>query len=86
MELLNISYLKKGKILGFFDRFPYSKVVFSPVKNYYFISDIHWDERDSVVTSEDLEKMELLFNSYLGKESVYLKRKSRNKEKLKHNA
>ncbi|CAG9620602.1 hypothetical protein [Sutcliffiella rhizosphaerae] len=80
MELLNISYLKKGQLLGFFDKFPSSKVLFSPIKNYYFVSYVYWDERDAVVTEEDLERMEMLMNTYLGKESFYRKRKNLNEK------
>ncbi|KMJ58305.1 hypothetical protein AB685_10370 [Bacillus sp. LL01] len=76
MELVNISYMKKGQILGFFDNFPHSKVLFTPIKKYYFISYVYWDERDSVVSQEDLEKMEMLFNSYMGREAFYRKRRS----------
>lgn len=76
MELVNISYMKKGEIIGFFDKFPHSKVLFSPIRKYYFISYVYWDERDQVVSQEDLEKMELMFNSYMGRESFYRKRRS----------
>jgi hypothetical protein len=76
MELVNISYMKRGQILAYFDKFPYSKVLFAPVRRYYFVSCVYWDERDSVVTREDLEKMELLFNSYMGKEAFYRKRRA----------
>lgn len=71
---MNVSYMKKGQILGCFDKFPHSKVLFSPIKRYYFTSYVYWDERDPVVSQDDLEKMELLFNSYMGREAFYLKR------------
>ncbi|ART75987.1 hypothetical protein ACQCU1_07095 [Sutcliffiella horikoshii] len=75
MELVNISYMKKGQIQGFFDKFPHSKVLFSPIRKYYFVSYVYWDERDPIVLQEDLEKMELLFNSYMGREAFYRRRK-----------
>ncbi|MFE7061253.1 hypothetical protein ACFVAD_03735 [Sutcliffiella sp. NPDC057660] len=76
MKLLNVSYMKKGQMIGFFDTFPHSKVLFSRVKKYYFVSTVYWDERDQVVTRSDLEKMELLLNSYFGTESNYKNRKA----------
>ncbi|MBM7621495.1 hypothetical protein JOC95_003384 [Bacillus tianshenii] len=76
MKLLNVSYMKKGRMIGFFDKFPHSKVLFSRVKKYYFVSTVYWDERDQVVTRADLEKMELLLNNYFGTEAYYKNRKA----------
>ncbi|MCA1319212.1 hypothetical protein LC085_04735 [Bacillus tianshenii] len=76
MKLLNVSYIKKGRMIGFFDKFPHSKVLFSRVKKYYFVSTVYWDERDQVVTRADLEKMELLLNNYFGTEAYYKNRKA----------
>lgn len=76
MEILNHSYKRKGSIEFMFDKFPLSKVVFFPIKQYYFIKFIKWDHHDPVVKTEDLEEMQLQVNKFLGCIDYYMERKA----------
>ncbi|QGQ46202.1 hypothetical protein [Metabacillus sediminilitoris] len=78
MEILSYSYKRKGIIEFMFDKFPLSKVVFYPIKQYYFIKFIKWDHRDPAVKTEDLEVMQLQVNEFLGCLDYYTKRKAYN--------
>ena len=79
MKLLNISYKKRGRIIGLFDKFPNSPVLFAPIHNYHFTYRVMWDSGDPLVDKNDLESMELLLNQYLDQETSYITRKSQNK-------
>ncbi|MRX73107.1 hypothetical protein GJU40_13240 [Bacillus lacus] len=75
MKIINYSYKKRGNLEFVFDVWPHSKVMFSPIRNYYFVRYVRWDERDPVVSREDLQKMEQLVNRQMGREIWYDKRK-----------
>ncbi|TXC90435.1 hypothetical protein FS935_10855 [Metabacillus litoralis] len=76
MKIINHSYKRRGTIEFMFDDYPFSKVIFSPIKNYYFVRTVRWDPADSVVTRNDLEKMEILANEFLGCLDFYKDRKA----------
>ncbi|WP_176483741.1 MULTISPECIES: hypothetical protein [Bacillus] len=76
MKLLNISYKKRGRIVGYFDKFPNSPVLFAPIKDYHFTYRVNWDSQDPIVEKVDLVKMELLLNQYLEQEHEYITRES----------
>ncbi|ALC84217.1 MULTISPECIES: hypothetical protein [Bacillus] len=76
MKIVQHSYQKKGKIVFVFENWPHSAVIMVPIKNYYFIRFVKWDERDPVVTREDLEQMEWAANRMLGCSHFYRNRKA----------
>ncbi|MCV9886404.1 hypothetical protein OIH86_12220 [Metabacillus halosaccharovorans] len=76
MKIIHHSYRRRGQIEFMFEEFPHSKVVFSPIKNYYFIRTVRWNREDPVVTRRDLEKMELEVNEFLGSIECYKQRKA----------
>ena len=76
MKIIHHSYKRRGQIEFMFEEFPHSKVVFSPIKNYYFIRTVRWNREDPVVTRRDLEKMELEVNEFLGSIEWYKQRKA----------
>ncbi len=78
MKIIHHSYRRRGQIEFIFEEFPNSKVVFSPIKDYYFIRTVRWNREDSVVTRRDLEKMELIVNEFLGSIDFYKQRKAYN--------
>ncbi|MFY4775432.1 hypothetical protein [Metabacillus sp. RGM 3146] len=75
MEIIDFSYKKRGRVEFVFSTFPHSKALLCPIKNYFFVRNVKWDERDPVVTKGDLEAMEWLANKHFGRESWYKKRK-----------
>lgn len=75
MNILTYSYKKRGAIEFTFDIFPHSKVLFYPIKTYYFIRTVRWNAIDPVVTRRDLEAMELVANAEMGTLEHYQKRK-----------
>ncbi|QKN77634.1 hypothetical protein GZ55_07025 [Bacillus pumilus] len=76
MDILKHSYRKKGQIEFWFDEFPYSSAVLTPIRHYYFVCYIKWSRHDPPVTRKDLEKMEILANTMLGTLQDYRKRKA----------
>ncbi|MBR0620985.1 hypothetical protein P2Q02_13250 [Bacillus pumilus] len=76
MDILKHSYRKKGQIEFWFDEFPYSSAVLTPIRRYYFVRYVKWSRHDSPVTRKDLEKMEILANTMLGTLQDYRKRKA----------
>jgi len=76
MEIMKHSYRKRGTVEFIFNKFPQSKVVFYPIKNYYFIRTVKWHSEDPIVTRGDLEEMELLSNELLGTIEFYKQRKN----------
>lgn len=74
MELLHWSHTKKYNIMAMFNPFFHSKVIFRPIKDYYFVYTVHWSSSDPVVTRQDLETMEILMNRELETEQSYFKR------------
>ncbi|MFC0271037.1 hypothetical protein ACFFIX_06185 [Metabacillus herbersteinensis] len=76
MRILNYSFKKRGNIDFIFDQFPHSVVVFAPIKNYYFIRYVRWDERDPIVLRQDLAAMELEANKHLNCFDWYKRRKA----------
>ncbi|AZV53506.1 hypothetical protein DKE43_10505 [Bacillus pumilus] len=66
MDILKHSYRKKGQIEFWFDEFPYSSAVLTPIRHYYFVRYVKWSRHDPPVTRKDLEKMEILANTMLG--------------------
>lgn len=85
MEILSHSYRRKGSIEFVFDKFPNSRVVFYPIKNYYFIKFIKWDSFDPEVRTDDLEEMQLIVNNFLGCINYYKQRKGYKNSLLKNN-
>ncbi|WP_191557210.1 hypothetical protein [Metabacillus idriensis] len=82
MKIIHYSYRKRGKIEFWFYQWPNSPVVFTPIKEYYFIRVVKWSDLDPLVTRGDLGKMELIVNQYLGREQYYLQRKYFDKERF----
>ncbi|PRS58788.1 hypothetical protein C6344_10070 [Bacillus sp. GBSW19] len=76
MDILKHSYRKKGQIEFWFDEFPYSSAVLTPIRHYYFVRYVKWSRHDPPVTRKDLEKMEILANKMLGTLQDYRKRKA----------
>ncbi|MFZ3589291.1 hypothetical protein ACOI1C_08350 [Bacillus sp. DJP31] len=76
MILLNWSYTKRCTIKANFDYCPNSTVIFRPIRDYYFVYTINWSNTDSVVTRDELSKMEQLVNEELGTKHQYYNRKS----------
>ncbi|AOC55639.1 MULTISPECIES: hypothetical protein [Bacillus] len=76
MDILKHSYRKKGQIEFWFDEFPYSSAVLTPIRHYYFVRYVKWSRHDPPVTRKDLEKMEILANTMLGTLQDYRKRKA----------
>ncbi|MCD7035775.1 hypothetical protein LRR81_16140 [Metabacillus sp. GX 13764] len=76
MEIIDYSYKKRGRVEFVFSTFPHSKAMLYPIKNYFFVRYVTWDERDPIVTKADLEEMEMLANKHFGRESWYKKRKN----------
>ncbi|PKG23525.1 hypothetical protein [Niallia nealsonii] len=76
MEIIKHSYKKRGTMEFIYNKFPQSKVILYPIKNYYFVRTVKWHPEDPVVTRADLEKMELLSNELLGTIEFYKQRKS----------
>jgi diacylglycerol kinase (ATP) len=81
MELLDWTYTRKYNIKAHFSKFPHSIVVFRSIKDYYFVYQVNWSDKDPVVLRDDLEEMELLLNRELNLEDGYLQRKSRCEKK-----
>ncbi|MDR4250419.1 hypothetical protein [Bacillus pumilus] len=76
MDILKHSYRKKGQIEFWFDEFPYSSAVLTPIRHYYIVRYVKWSRHDPPVTRKDLEKMEILANTMLGTLQDYRKRKA----------
>ncbi|PMC35350.1 hypothetical protein CJ195_19965 [Bacillus sp. UMB0899] len=76
MKIIHHSYKRRGQIEFLFEEFPHSNVVFSPIKNYYFIRTVRWNREDPVVTRRDLERMELVVNEFLECINFYKQRKA----------
>ncbi|MFN3090984.1 hypothetical protein ABEO94_14530 [Bacillus pumilus] len=76
MDILKHSYRKKGQIEFWFDEFPHSSAVLTPIRHYYFVRYVKWSRHDPPVTRKDLEKMEILANTMLGTLQDYRKRKA----------
>lgn len=76
MEILKHSYRKKGQIEFLFDDFPHSAAVLTPIRHYYFVRYVKWNQHDPPVTRNDLEEMEILANTMLGTLHDYRKRKA----------
>ncbi|WP_144468856.1 hypothetical protein [Bacillus pumilus] len=76
MDILRHSYRKKGQIKFWFDEFPHSPAVLTPIRHYYFVRYVKWSRHDPPVTRKDLEKMEILANTMLGTLQDYRKRKA----------
>ncbi|MCY7618459.1 hypothetical protein MH116_11370 [Bacillus pumilus] len=76
MDILKHSYRKKGQIEFWFDEFPYSSAVLTPIRHYYFVRYVKWSRHDPPVTRKDLETMEILANTMLGTLQDYRKRKA----------
>ncbi|MDJ0286908.1 MULTISPECIES: hypothetical protein [Bacillus] len=76
MEILKHSYRKKGQIEFLFDDFPHSPAVLIPIRHYYFVRYVKWNQHDPPVTRNDLEEMEILANKMLGTLHDYRKRKA----------
>ncbi|MEH3000504.1 MULTISPECIES: hypothetical protein [Bacillus] len=76
MDILKHSYRKKGQIECWFDEFPHSSAVLTPIRHYYFVRYVKWSRHDPPVTRKDLEKMEILANTMLGTLQDYRKRKA----------
>ncbi|MEE3603782.1 hypothetical protein [Bacillus altitudinis] len=76
MEILKHSYRKKGQIEFLFDDFPHSLAVLTPIRHYYFVRYVKWNQHDPPVTRNDLEEMEILANAMLGTLHDYRKRKA----------
>lgn len=83
MKIIHYSYKKRGKIEFWFEQWPNSPVVFTPIKEYYFIRVVKWNEHDPLVTRDDLGKMELIVNQYLGREEYYLQPKYFEQDRVK---
>lgn len=76
MEILKHSYRKKGQIEFLFDDFPHSPAVLTPIRHYYFVRYVKWNQHDPPVKRNDLEEMEILANTMLGTLHDYRKRKA----------
>ncbi|WP_111292503.1 hypothetical protein [Bacillus safensis] len=76
MDILKHSYRKKGQIEFWFDDFPQSPAVLTPIRHYYFVRYVKWCRHDPPVTRKDLEEMEVLANTMLGTLQNYRKRKA----------
>ena len=83
MKIIHYSYKKRGRIEFWFDQWPNSPVVFTPIKDYCFIRVVKWNQLDPLVTRIDLGEMELMVNKYLGREQYYLQRKYFHNDQLK---
>ncbi|MTH55660.1 hypothetical protein GKZ89_19890 [Bacillus mangrovi] len=75
MEIVDYSYKKRGNVEFVFSPFPHSRVLLSPIKNYFFVRYVKWDDRDPIVERADLEHMEWLVNKHFGLEAWYRRRK-----------
>lgn len=76
MDILKHSYRKKGQIEFWFDDFPQSPAVLTPIRHYYFVRYVKCSRHDPPVTRKDLEEMEVLANTMLGTLQNYRKRKA----------
>ncbi len=76
MKIIHHAYRRRGQIEFMFEEFPHSKVVFSPIKNYYFVKSVRWNQLDRVVNRRDLEEMEHIVNEFLGCIDFYKQRKA----------
>ncbi|KKI88743.1 hypothetical protein WQ54_29990 [Bacillus sp. SA1-12] len=84
MEIISHSYRRHGSIEFIFDRFPLSRVLFYPIKNYYFIKHVKWNPLDPEVKTDDLEEMQLLVNEFLGCIEFYKQRKAYKEKRTKN--
>jgi len=76
VKIIKHSYKKRGTMEFVYSKFPQSRVILYPIKNYYFVRTVKWHLKDPVVTRADLEEMELLSNELLGTIEFYKKRKN----------